>query len=72
MMAEFMREIYELLQDETSVKCNPVKACDCLGMNPSFKSKGKSNQTFVCYFVLMLFHFLVISVTLYPVIRQQG
>jgi hypothetical protein len=69
-MAEFVREIYELLQDEKSVKYNPLKDCECFALTSKYKKKGKSNKTYICYFVLMILHFWVLVQLIYPRVAQ--
>lgn len=71
MMPEFVREIFELLQDDKSNKYNPLKECECFALNPSFKKKGKNNRTFICYFILMIAHFVVLSTFVYPSLTQN-
>lgn len=71
-MSEFMREIYELLQDESSDKYNPMKDCECFALTTKFKKKGKSNKTFLFYFVLMLTHFAILVRVIYPAVKKMS
>jgi hypothetical protein len=70
MMSEFIREIFDLLQDEKSDKYNPMKDCECFALTTKHKKKGKSNKTFICYFILMCSHFLILYQIVYPIILQ--
>ena len=72
MMNEFMREIFELLQDEGSGKINVFKDCECFALSTKYKKKGKSNKTFICYFVLMIFHFLILYKIVFPMLYGRS